>query len=116
MSAFAGVLSVILALVFIGSGVAKLVRLPAVEESARLLHISHRLHVTVALLEIAAVAGLVIGLWWRPLQFAAAVGLTLLMVGAVVYHVRADDSAMNTSVPAVLGLLTLATGVASLMA
>ncbi|MER5436258.1 DoxX family protein [Streptomyces sp. NPDC002588] len=116
MSTFAGALSVILALTFLGSGVAKLVGVPALEESARLLHISHRLHVTVALLEIAAVAGLTVGLWWRPLQIAAAAGLTLLMVGAVAYHVRADDSAKNTSVPAVLGLLTLATGVASLMA
>ncbi|MFF3371890.1 DoxX family protein [Streptomyces sp. NPDC002680] len=116
MSTFAGVLSVILALTFLGSGVAKLVGVPAVEESGRLLRISHRLHLTVALLEIAAVAGLVIGLWWRPLQIAAAVGLTLLMVGAVAYHVRADDSAQNTSVPAVLGLLTLTTTMASLMA
>ncbi|MER5427527.1 hypothetical protein [Streptomyces sp. NPDC002588] len=38
------------------------------------------------------------------------------MAGAAVYHARAGDSAKNTSVPAVLGLLTLAAGAAALMA
>ncbi|MGW1783740.1 DoxX family protein [Streptomyces sp. NPDC002143] len=116
MSTFSAVLSVVLALVFLGSGAAKLVGTTALEESARMLHISHRLHVAVGLLEIGAAAGLVVGLWWRPLQVSAAAGLALLMLGAVGYHVRAHDSARNTAVPAVLCLLALAATATSLAA
>ncbi|MER5427526.1 hypothetical protein [Streptomyces sp. NPDC002588] len=39
---------------------AKLVGTKAVEESAQSLHVSHRLHLTVGLLEVAAA----VGCWW----------------------------------------------------
>ncbi len=59
-------------------------------------------------LELAAVAGIVVGLWWAWLGVAAGTGVVLLMVGAVVVHVRAKDP-----VPAMgpaLALLVLAAG------
>ena len=57
-----------------------------------------------ALLEL--VAGLVIGLWIGPLGIAAAIGLALLMIGAVIYHIKARDTAKNTMSPLILLLLS----------
>jgi hypothetical protein len=63
------------------------------------------------LLELAGVVGVLAGLAWSPIGIAAAVGLALLSVGAVVSHVRASDSVAETT-PAVIGIgLALATAV-----
>jgi hypothetical protein len=62
-------------------------------------------------LELAGVAGVLVGLSWPPIGVAAAIGLTLLIVGAIVIHVRASDSVADTA-PAVIGLgLAVATAV-----
>jgi hypothetical protein len=53
--------------------------------------------------ELAGVAGVLIGLLWAPLGIAAAIGLALLSIGAVAFHLRASDGAADTG-PAVLGL------------
>ena len=42
--------------------------------------------------ELAAAAGILIGLWWHPLGLAAAAGMTLLLLGALITHRRAADS------------------------
>ncbi|MFF6809344.1 DoxX family protein [Streptomyces sp. NPDC012403] len=36
--------------------------------------------------EVAATVGLVVGLFWRPLGIAAAAGMTVTLVGAVVFR------------------------------
>ncbi len=65
----------------------------------------------IGLLELAGVAGVLVGLVWAPIGVAAAVGLALLVLGAIVFHVRASDSAADT-VPAVVGLgLAVATAI-----
>jgi DoxX-like family len=65
----------------------------------------------VGLLELAGVAGALAGLAWAPIGVAAAIGLALLVLGAIVFHVRASDSVAD-SVPAVIGLgLAVATAV-----
>ncbi|MFE9890569.1 DoxX family protein [Streptomyces scopuliridis] len=43
--------------------------------------------------EVAAAAGLIVGLFWQPLAIAAATGFALTVIGAVSYHVYADDYA-----------------------
>jgi DoxX-like protein len=111
---FVNVFSVVLAVGFLLIGLAKLVGVEAIAESARMLGISRRMHVTAALLEIAAAVGLTAGIWWPPLRVAAAAGLTVLLGIAVAYHVRAGDKAMNTATPALLAVLTLAAGTLSL--
>ena len=58
----------------------------------------------IGVLEWAGVAGVLAGLAWSPIGIAAAVGLTLLSVGAIVSHVRSSDSVTDTA-PAVVGLL-----------
>ncbi|MFG2980043.1 DoxX family protein [Streptomyces sp. NPDC048258] len=44
-----------------------------------------------AALKAAGAIGLVAGLWVTPLGIAAAVGVTLYFVGAVITHLRAKD-------------------------
>ena len=56
----------------------------------------------IGLLELAGVAGALAGLAWAPIGVAAAIGLALLVLGAIVFHVRASDSVADT-VPAVIG-------------
>jgi hypothetical protein len=52
-----------------------------------------------------------VGLVWAPIGIAAAIGLALLSVGAIAFHLRASDSAKDTAA-AVIGLaLAVATAV-----
>lgn len=53
--------------------------------------------------ELAGVAGVLVGLMWAPIGIAAAIGLALLAVGAVAFHVRASDGMADTA-PAVIGV------------
>jgi DoxX-like family len=65
----------------------------------------------IGLLELAGVAGVLVGLAWPPIGVAAAIGLALLVLGAIVFHVRASDSVADTA-PAVIGLgLAVATAI-----
>ncbi|MGB6207750.1 DoxX family protein [Mycobacterium sp.] len=57
----------------------------------------------IGLLELAGVTGVLVGLAWAPIGVAAAIGLCLLALGAIVFHGRASDSATDTA-PAVIGL------------
>jgi hypothetical protein len=65
----------------------------------------------IGLLELAGVTGVLVGLAWPPIGVAAAIGLALLVLGAIVFHVRASDSVADTA-PAVVGLgLAVATAI-----
>jgi hypothetical protein len=62
-------------------------------------------------LELAGVAGVLVGLAWPPIGIAAAIGLTLLSIGALAFHIRASDRAVDMA-PAVIGIpLAAATAV-----
>ncbi|MDX8140583.1 DoxX family protein [Lentzea sp. BCCO 10_0061] len=103
------VLSALLAVAFIGAGVSKVMKVPAMVAAAETHGFTADGYRNIGLLEVAGAAGLLIGLWWAPLGIAAALGLTLLMAGAVIVHVRAGDKVAET-VPAVV--LTLLAGTA----
>ena len=61
--------------------------------------------------ELAGVAGALVGLIWAPIGIAAAIGLALLSIGAIAFHLRASDGVKDTSA-AVIGLaLAVATAV-----
>lgn len=65
----------------------------------------------IGLLELAGVAGVLVGLVWPPIGVAAAIGLALLVLGAIVFHVRASDSVADAA-PAGIGLgLAVATAI-----
>ena len=62
-------------------------------------------------LELAGVVGVLVGLIWAPIGVAAAIGLALLTVGAVAFHIRASDGWAKTA-PAVIGIaLAVATAI-----
>lgn len=62
-------------------------------------------------LELAGVAGVLVGLAWSPIGIAAAIGLVLLSIGAVAFHLRAADRVTDMA-PAVIGVaLAAATAV-----
>jgi uncharacterized membrane protein YphA (DoxX/SURF4 family) len=97
------ILSVLLAVAFAQAGASKLVTAADKMLTALgRLGVSTRLVRIIGVLEVLAAAGLVIGLWIGPLGIAAATGLVLLMTGAVIYHVRARDTAKKTMAPLIL--------------
>jgi uncharacterized membrane protein YphA (DoxX/SURF4 family) len=54
--------------------------------------------------ELAAAAGILVGLWWHPIGLAAAAGMILLLTGALITHRRAADSGKDMA-PALLALV-----------
>jgi uncharacterized membrane protein YphA (DoxX/SURF4 family) len=85
------VLSVILVAVFLGTSVPKLTGQRQMRERMDHIGVSVGLTKVIGVLELAAVVGLLVGLFWPPAGIAAAVGLVLQMIGAMVYHLRARD-------------------------
>jgi uncharacterized membrane protein YphA (DoxX/SURF4 family) len=83
------ILSVLLALSFVGTGAMKLFGQPKILEQLRATGVERGLAAVIGALELAATAGLVIGLWVWWIGAAAAAGLVLLMAGAIVFHARA---------------------------
>jgi uncharacterized membrane protein YphA (DoxX/SURF4 family) len=102
------ILSVLLALAFLGAGAIKLIGTKQSLEMREQLRVAPNLWRVIGGLEVAAAAGLCIGLAMPALGVAAAAGLCLLMVGAVAAHARASDLP-NAAPAAVLLLLSAAT-------
>jgi hypothetical protein len=75
------------------------------------LGVVSRLWTAVGLPEALAAVGLVAGLWWAALGVTAAVGVALLMAGAVVLHLRARLLGPAFVPPAGVALLAVAVAV-----
>ncbi len=89
-------------------GAAKLAGHPKMRDSAARFGIHWRHYRLIGAAELAAAAGILIGLWWHPLGLAAATGMAALLIGAVVTHRRAQDSGKDMA-PALVALaLTVA--------
>lgn len=109
------VLSVMLAAIFASLGVAKILRQPSLIARTERLGFSVRQIQGIGALEVAGAAGLVAGLFWRPLGVAAAIGLVALLIGAAISHRRAGDGAKEV-VPAVwLALVSAASAVLAIV-
>jgi hypothetical protein len=85
------VVGVVLALMVLSSATAQLARNKVVLANLTHLGIPTGILPFLATCLIAGGVGLVIGLWYRPLGVAAAVGLVLYFVGAVIAHLRKGD-------------------------
>jgi uncharacterized membrane protein YphA (DoxX/SURF4 family) len=86
------ILTLVLAAVFLGAGIPKILGTKTSLRMRDQLQINPRLYRVVGFLEIAAVAGLLIGLVVPVLSVAAAVGLALLMIGGIVTHISAGEA------------------------
>ena len=85
------IVSVLLALALLGSAAGKLTENPKIVENMAKLNVPPTLVPRLALLEIAGAVGLLVGLAVPALGAAAAIGTILYFVGAITYHVRAED-------------------------
>ena len=113
------VLAILLAVVFLLAGLPKLLKQQKMVDSAEHLGYSVKTFQLIGLLELAAVVGLVVGVFvWAPLAIAAAVGLAALLVGAVLAHKRAGDNLAKVAVfpmwLTVLSVVTVVLGIATL--
>ena len=104
-------ISLLLAAACLLPAAAKLSGHPKMRQSAGHFGIPWNRYRLIGAAELAAAAGILIGLWWHPLGVAAAAGMALLLLGAVITHRRAAASGKETA-PA---LLTLAVTVAYLV-
>ena len=105
------VVTIVLAVLFTFSSSIKLLGVPQSLEIRDHLGVTPMLWRVIGILELAGVVGVLVGLAWAPIGVAAAIGLALLSVGAVAYHVRASDGWAKTA-PAVLAIvLAVATAI-----
>jgi uncharacterized membrane protein YphA (DoxX/SURF4 family) len=96
--------SILLALLCLLPAAAKLSGQAQMRQSAQHLGIPWERFLLIGLAELAAAAGVLAGLRVRPLGVAAAVGMVLLLAGALIVHSRAGDAAKE-QIPAGVALL-----------
>ena len=82
---------------------AKLLSHPKMRHAAAHFGIPWPSYQLIGAAEPAAAGGALIGLWWHPLGLAAAAGVALLLLGAVITHRRAADGGKEIA-PALLAL------------
>jgi uncharacterized membrane protein YphA (DoxX/SURF4 family) len=101
-------ISLLLAAACLLPAAAKLAGHPKMQQSAAHFGIPWSRYRLIGVAELAAAAGILTGLWWHPLGVAAAAGMALLLLGAVITHRKAADSAKEMAAALVALLLTLA--------
>lgn len=102
------VLSLLLAVFFATTGIPKVAGAKLMRDTAEHFQLPAASVRGIGALEVAGSVGLVAGLPVAPLGVAAAAGLALLMIGAVIFHVRAHDPAARIAGPAIAGLIAVA--------
>lgn len=101
------VVSVVLALALAGSAFATFTRQAALVAGFDKANVPHSWYPMLGALKLAGAVGLVVGLWVPAIGIAAAACLVAYFAGALSFHIRAGDSAIQP--PVALGLLSLAT-------
>ena len=97
-------ISLLLAAACLLPAAAKLTSHPKMRHAAAHFGIPWSRYRLIGVAELAAAAGILIGLWWHPLGLAAAAGMALLVLGAIIAHRKAADRAKEMA-PAWLALL-----------
>ena len=107
------IIAAVLAILLLASAAFKLRPDPRVREMAG---VPMRFFPHLAALEIAGAAGVLIGLAWAPLGVAAAGGVVLYMIGAVIAHARVHDfkGIANPALPLALAIAALITRLLSI--
>jgi hypothetical protein len=102
------VLAGILVLAFGALGSAKVAAAPAMRSKAHHAGFSVAAYRRIGLLEILAVVGLLVGIALPVVGALAAIGLLMLLGGAVVVHLRKGEGLREMAPALVLGLVALA--------
>jgi uncharacterized membrane protein len=99
----------LLGVIAIASALSKLTKKPELIAQLTGLGVPEKRIPILGLLEIAGALGLLAGIWIPALGIAAAAGLTLYFLGAVIAHLRHGDGAKEFAPAAVLLGLSIAT-------
>lgn len=106
MNTVAIIIQIVLALGFLMFGAMKLGSKQMVDEFTR-YGMPQWFRVITGLLEIAGAALLVAGIWNNSLVVYGGLLLTVIMVGAVITHLRIKDPVSKIGMPIILIILTL---------
>jgi hypothetical protein len=98
-------ISLLLAAACLLPAAGKLTGHPRMRQSAAHFGIPWPRYRLIGAAELAATTGILIGLWWHPLGVAAAAGMALLLLGALITHRRTADSGKEMA-PALIALPT----------
>ena len=101
------ILAGLLVVAFAALGSAKLVAVPAMRAKADHVGFSVSAYRRIGLLEVLAVVGLLVGAVVPVIGAMAAVGLLMLLGGAMVAHLRNGDGIREIAPAVVLGVVTL---------
>ena len=96
-------LSLLLAAACLAPAAGKLTSQPKMLASASHFGVPWPRYRLIGVAELAATAGVLFGLSWRPLGIAAAAGMAALLLGALGAHHRAGDD-LHDAVPALVAL------------
>lgn len=100
------ILAVLLAIQLVLSARMKLTRDPkAVEIIHETVKVPLRYFALLAGLEIAGGVGVFVGIWVKFLGIAAAIGVILYMLGAILAHIRVSDYVLKNLFPAIMLLI-----------
>ena len=106
MSVAYAIVAIVLSLALLGSAAGKLTKHPKVAGTLTTVGVPEARWPMLAGLEVAGAVGLIIGLWVPALGVAAGIGVVLYFIGAVVAHLRVDDSDIGPALA--LGLVAVA--------
>jgi hypothetical protein len=108
MTVAAAIVSVLLAALMTVAAIRKLSHRESVVQSYLRAGVPEDKLDYLALVLLGGAAGLLLGLLWRPIGVAAAVGVVCYFVVAVAFHIRADDT---KNLPTPIALEAIAIGV-----
>jgi DoxX-like family len=101
------ILAGLLIVAFAATGSAKLAAVPAMRAKAAHVGFSVSAYRRIGFLEVLGVLGLIVGAFVPVIGALAAVGLLLLLAGAIVAHLRNGDGVRELAPAVVLVLVTL---------
>jgi uncharacterized membrane protein YphA (DoxX/SURF4 family) len=99
----------LLGLAALGSAAGKLRRVPSVIESMHSLGIKDSQIPLLAVLELLGAAGLLVGIWFKPLGVLSAICLALYFIIAAISHARVGHSMKEMAPAIMLALVSIIT-------
>lgn len=99
------VLALTVGILYVAGGIAKLAGVQVMRRDAARFGFDYRAYRLVGAIELLGGAAVALGSLFWPLGAAGAIGLALLMVGAVATHIRVKDPVGKTASAAVFGVL-----------
>ena len=109
------VLATLLGIAAAGSAVQKLRRDATVVASMHAVGVRDPQIPILAILELLGVVGLIVGIWIPFVGMAAAIGLALYFLGAVIAHIRVKSSPKEAAPAFIIMLIAIATAALEVM-